>query len=143
MRKLLIIAVAGLVGCASMQLPPGAGEQREFTQTASVPYQDAYRVIAKQMRACYRVIGAFGNGYDIQADLDSSSRVGRIELYHVGLAGASKPEDSMFSRTVTVSAADSGTVVRTVGTTPKYVYMNHRAITAWLSGSDSCAPARD
>jgi hypothetical protein len=73
----------------------------------SLPYLDAYRVIAKQMRACYRVIGLFGNGYDIQADLDTAHKAGTVELYHVALGGAvSKPEDSMFSRTVTVTAGE-------------------------------------
>lgn len=143
MHKPLLIALVALTGCAPVQLPPGTEEQREFTHTTSISYQDAYRIIAKQMRACYRVIGVFGNGYDVQADLDSVSRTGRVELYHVGLTGAAKPEDSIFSRTVTVSAAGSGAVVKTVGMTPKYVYMNHRAVTAWLSGSDTCAPAKD
>jgi hypothetical protein len=143
MHKFIAIGLLGLAGCASVQLPPGAEERRDFTQTTSMPYQDAYRIIAKQMRACYRVIGVFGNGYDIQADLDSAARTGRIELYHVGLTGASKPEDSIFSRTVTVTTSGTGTVIRTVGTTPKYVYINHRAIAAWLAGSDTCAPAKD
>lgn len=141
MHKLFVLALVILSGCAS--LPPGAEEQREFTQTTSLPYQDAYRIIAKQMRAWHRVIGLFGNGYDIQADLDSASRTGRVELYHVGLTGSSKPEDSMVSRTVTVSAAVNGSTITTVGTTPRFVYMNHRAIMAWLAGSDSCAPARN
>lgn len=143
MHKFLLVPLIAFAGCASVQLPPGAEEQREFTQTTSLSYQDAFRIIAKQMRACYRVIGVFGNGYDIQADLDSVARLGRVELYHVGLAGTSKPEDSMFSRTVTVAGNGSGALIKTVGSTPSYVYINHRAITAWLLGSDSCAPVKD
>lgn len=139
-RTLAIALAASLGGCATIELPPGQENKREFVQETTLQYKDAYQIIAKQMRACYRVIGVFGNGYDVQADLDTAERMGRIELYHVGLTGASKPEDSMFSRTVTVKARDNGSVVATTGTTPKYVYMNHLAAASWLAGSDSCGP---
>lgn len=131
-----------LGGCATIELPSGQESTREFIQETSLPYKEAYQIIAKQMRACYRVIGLFGNGYDVQADLDSGERIGRVELYHVGLSGASKPEDSMFSRTVTVKARDNGSTVVTTGITPKYVYMNHLAVASWLAGSDTCAPGK-
>ena len=138
MKKYLFsFVVVALAGCVTV--PPEAEKQREFVQTTAMPYQDAYRLIAKKMRACYRVIGVFGNGYDVQADLDTVSRSGRFELYHVGLTGSSKPEDSMFSRTVTVSENGSITEVKTTGTTPRYVYINHRAIASWLAGGETCA----
>lgn len=127
-----------LGGCATIELPPGQESQREFSQETTLPYKDAYQIIAKQMRACYRVIGLFGNGYDVQADLDTAERIGRVELYHVGLTGSSKPEDSMISRTVTVKGRDNGSTVVTTGTSPKFVYGNHLAVASWLAGSDSC-----
>jgi len=133
-----LVIAASLSACANIELPQGQEDRREFVQETTLPYREAYQIIAKQMRACYRVIGLFGNGYDVQADLDTAERSGRVELYHVGLNGASKPEDSIFSRTVTIKARERGSVVITTGTTPKYVYINHLAVASWLAGSDSC-----
>lgn len=141
LHRIVALSLAVILGgCATIELPPGQESKREFVQETTLPYRDAYQIIAKQMRACYRVIGLFGNGYDVQADLDTAERVGRVELYHVGLTGASKPEDSMFSRTVTVKGRENGSTVVTTGTTPKYVYVNHLAAKSWLAGSDSCGP---
>ena len=141
MKVLAVLLLGVLTGCATIEMPKGQEESREFTQETAMPYQDAYRLIAKQMRACYRVIGVFGNGYDVQADLDSVNRSGRVELYYVGLTGAGKPEDSMISRNVTVKGRDAGAVITTSGTTPKFVYVNHLAIKNWLAGGESCGPA--
>lgn len=137
-RAIGLIGAIILTGCASIDLPKGQEDRREFVQETTMPYRDAYELVAKQMRACYRVIGVFGNGYDIQADLDSAARVGRVELYHVGLTGASKAEDSIFSRSVTVQGHEKGATITTSGITPRYVYVNHLSIKSWLSGSDSC-----
>jgi hypothetical protein len=137
---ILLLTVGFLSGCAGIQIPVGQEDERTFTQESNKSYQDAYRIIAKQMRACYRVIGLFGNGYDVQADLDTTNKRGTVELYYVGLTGAQKPEDSIFSRTVTVSDAPNGSVISTTGTTPKYVYVTHKTIPTWLNGIDSCGP---
>ena len=139
-RTIALGLAVTLGGCATIELPPGQESKREFIQETTLPYKDAYQIIAKQMRACYRVLGPFGNGYDVQADLDTAERIGRVELYHVGHTGASKPEDSIFSRTVTVKGRDNGSTVVTTGSTPKYVYANHLAVASWLGGSYSCGP---
>lgn len=138
--SIYLLNIALLVGCAGIQIPPGSENEQTFIQESSKPYQDAYRIIAKQMRACYRVIGLFGNGYDIQADLDTMAKTGTVELYYVGFTGAQKPEESIFSRTVTISASPNGSIIKTSGTTPKYVYITHKTIPVWLDGIDSCAP---
>ncbi len=141
MKMLFVVSfIVLLTGCAGVQLPADLENQRTFVQESSIHYQDAYRIIAKQMRACYRVIGFFGNGYDVQADLDTENKTGIVEVYYVGLTGAQKPEASMFSRTVTITASPNGSVITTTGTTPKYVYMTHKTIPVWLAGIDSCAP---
>ncbi len=141
MKRLFVLAVVWLVSaCVSVQIPSGQESERTFTQETKVPYVNAYRIIAKQMRACYRVIGVLGNGYDIQADLDTANKRASVELYPVGLTGAQKSEESMFSRTVTVTESQSGAVIVTTGTTPKYVYLTHKAIQTWLNGVDSCTP---
>jgi hypothetical protein len=139
-RTIALALGVSVAGCATIEVPKGQESNREFVQETVLPYKDAYQIIAKQMRACYRVIGLLGNGYDVQADLDSAERIGRVELYYVGLTGASKPEDSIFSRTVTVKARNNGSMVVTTGTTPKYVYLTHLSVKSWLSGSDSCGP---
>lgn len=92
------------------------------------------------MRACYRVIGVFGNGYDVQADADSALKTATVELYPVGLTGTQKPEDSMFSRVVQIRSTESGSVIETSGQTPRYVYATHVAISGWLAGATSCNP---
>ncbi len=139
-RIIFLLTISFLSGCAGIQIPPGQENERTFSQESNKHYQDAYRIIAKQMRACYRVIGLFGNGYDVQADLDTANKRGTVELYYVGLTGAQKPEDSIFSRTVTISDALNGSVISSTGTTPKYVYLMHKTIPTWLNGIDSCGP---
>jgi len=129
-----------LAACAQVPVPTEQASQKTFTRSSTLGYQDAYRVIAKQLRACYRAIGLFGNGYDIQADLDTHAKTGTVELYPVGLTGAQKAEASIFSRTVTIVQTESGSRITTTGTTPQYVYQTHMTIPAWLEGADTCSP---
>ena len=138
--SVLLSLICALSGCAGIQPPPGMENDRSFTQNSTKPYVEAYKIIAKQMRACYRAIGLLGNGYDVQADLDTANKTGTVELYYVGITGAQKPEDSVFSRTVTISASPDGSVITTSGTTPSYVYLTHKSIPGWLDGMDSCGP---
>lgn len=137
---LLAISISMLSGCASVQIPPEQINQKTFTQESTKSYQESYRLIAKQMRACYKYIGLLGNGYDVQADLDSANKMGSVEVYYVGLTGAQKPEDSIFSRTVKITEAPNGSLITVTGTTPSYVYQTYRTIPKWLDGIDSCAP---
>ena len=141
-RVIFFISILLLSACTVIQIPAGQEDQRIFTQETDMSYQEAYRIIAKQMRACYRVIGFFGNGYDIQADLDTMNKKGTVELYYVGFTGAKKPEESIFSRTVIVSDAPKGAIITTTGTTQKYVYLTHKTIPTWLKGIDSCGPQK-
>jgi hypothetical protein len=131
-----------LSGCAGIKPPPGLENERSFTQESTKPYIEAYRIIATQMRTCYRAIGLFGNGYEVQSDLDTAKETGTVELYYVGLTGTqSKAEESAFSRTVTISAAPNGSVITTKGTTPSYVYLTHKSMPGWLDGKVSCDPS--
>ena len=139
-ESLIALTAVFLCGCAAIPLPPDSELTGTYTQVVNQPYQEAYRTVAKQMRACYRAIGVFGNGYDVQADLDAVNRTGRIEVYYVGLTGAQKPEESRFSRTVLVEAQSEGSRITTSGTDPKIAYLTHRTIPTWLRGIDSCAP---
>ena len=106
-------------------------------------YKDAYRLISKKMRGCYRVIGVLGNGYDVQDDIDTDLKEARVEVFHLGHTGASKFEDSIFSRIVTIKQSGTGSVITTAGTTTRYTYMNHQAIKGWLRGNEDCSIAKD
>jgi hypothetical protein len=134
------IAAIALVACTTAPMPPEDQLTGTYVQSVAQPYQDVYRTIAKQMRACYRALGLFGNGYEVQADLDSVAQRGRIEVYYIGLTGAQKPEDSKFSRTVLVERDGTGSKVTTTGTDAKVAYLTHATIPTWLRGIDSCAP---
>lgn len=136
----VLVVSSLLFGCATIQPPPGSEESKTFSQDSDKPYKEAFLIISKQMKACYRVIGLFGNGYEIQDTLDTSEKYGTIDLYPVGLSGAENPSESMFGRTVRVEQDGSGSRITTSGTTPSYVYMNHIAITGWLKGASGCAP---
>ena len=136
------VLLAGLVGCGQLEMTPPNPEQRTFTQESAVNYKEAYRIIAKQMRACFRVIGDLGNGYDVQADLDGAEKKGSVELYIVGLTGAGKPEDSRWSRIITIEEKGAGSFITTTGTTPGVVYRTHVSIPLWLAGVDSCVPTK-
>jgi hypothetical protein len=140
-RFILLWLICTLSGCVGVEVPAGSENERSFTQRSAQPYREAYRIIAQQMRACYRAIGLFGNGYEVQADLDTAAKTGTVELYYVGLTGAEKPEESTFGRIVTISAAPNGSVITTKGTTPKYAYLTHKTIPMWLDGMVSCAPS--
>lgn len=128
-----ITTALALSACSTVQIPAGQESQRTFTQESSRPYQEAYRTIAKQMRACYRVIGLFGNGYDVQADLDTANQSGAVEVYHVGLTGASKPEDSIFSRTVTVQANGAGSIIKKNDWHNAAVCIRDSSLNTWLA----------
>jgi hypothetical protein len=141
MKVIITLLVAILIsGCAGVQMSVGQENEHGFTQESDKPYKEVYRIIAKQMLACYRHKTMFGNGYEVKADLDTLSKQGVIELCYVGLTGAQNPEDSIFSRTVTVKDAPNGSIIITTGTTPKYVYFTHKTIPIWLRGMDSCVP---
>ena len=140
--KLAIAIFAVLIGgCSTIQLPPGEEQSTTFIQRSDVEYKTAYRIISKQMRACYVAIGLFGNGYDLTSDLDTDARIGLIEYFSIGLSGTAKFEDSMFSRKVYVTEEGTGSSVKVVGNHPTVAYMNHLAIKGWLSGNTLCKPA--
>ena len=137
MRLASIAVLLSLSACAA-SLPPGQENTRTFSQHTPIPYRDVYRLVAKQMRFCYRTRSALGNGYDIQADLDSETKTGRIELYSVSLSKVDMPSDSVFSRTVEIKGEPTGSTIIVTGTTPKYVYLTHRSISIWLGGDQRC-----
>lgn len=105
---------------------------------SEVSYQAAYRLIAKQMRACYRIIGVFGNGYDVQADIDTQNKSATIEFYYVGITGAEKPEESKFGKVILIEAEGEGSRITVSGTTPQYVYGTFRTLPDWLAGETTC-----
>ena len=124
-------------------MPAGQENERRFSQSSAIPYHDAYKIIDKQMRHCFRVITWLGNGLDVQAELDKFDKKGTIELYSIGLGGPSKPEESGVNVTVSIfeAAGNGSTIVTTgsTGTVPLWVYRVHKGIPAWLDGVPTCA----
>lgn len=133
-------ATVCLLGCSNIPIPPDSELSGTYTQVVAKPYQDVYRAVAKQMRACYRAITILGNGWDVQADLDALARTGRIEVYDVGLTGAKTAEASKSGRLVIVESLADGTRITTSAARPRDAYMTHLAIPGWLLGVDSCFP---
>ncbi|RZZ81956.1 hypothetical protein EAT51_07875 [Pseudoxanthomonas winnipegensis] len=125
-----------LASCASV--PANLKGQTHVELDSHVAYDEAYRIVARQMRACYRVIGIFGNGFDIQSDLDTQAKQGRIELYFVGVTGAKPDSDSKIPRTVTISQLGTGSHIVIQGNGDRYVYYTSQGIRGWLDGSNKC-----
>lgn len=86
-RSVVIFAGIFLSSCGGIRPTGSEKHLRSFTQESTRPYQDAYRIIDRRMRGCYRVIGTFGNGYDVHDELDTLNRRGVIEVFRIGLAG--------------------------------------------------------
>jgi hypothetical protein len=140
-NKLLIAFVIGLAGCASSSLPPELEGKNSFEQTSPLPYQEAYRIISRQMRVCYQKVGAGGkNGYDIVSSIDAAGRRATINAFYYGLFSGPNPEESSLSRKVTLTPADSGSMIVTSGSHSKNVYETHLSIRSWLSGVETCNP---
>ncbi|WP_290697438.1 hypothetical protein [Amphritea sp.] len=136
----VLLTTTILSACTPVKPPVGMENDKAFSQEADISYKQAFRIISKQMKACYAGKGLFGNGYDVYSEIDSHAKEARVEVYYVGFAGAEKPEDSMFSRTVTIKQRDHKTLITTTGTTPDYIYLTHATIPTWLRGKTTCSP---
>ena len=144
MKRVVVILVSGfLVGCGGITPTGSEKHLRSFTQESARPYQEAYRIIDRRMRGCYRIIGTFGNGYDVQGELDTLNQRGVIEVFRIGISGEENHKNAAFGRTVTVAAAPGGSVITTTGTVQRHVYRTHKSISAWLDGSISCSSTSD
>lgn len=142
MKKLLMALVMGLAGCASSpSLPPELEGKKSFEQTSTLPYQEAYRVISRQMRLCFEKVGAGGkNGYEVVSNIDASGRQATINAIYHSIFSGSNPESSSLSRKVTLTPDGTGSTIVTSGGQPKKAYETHLSIRSWLSGIQSCNP---
>ena len=136
-----VVLATLMTGCASVPMPPGQENTKEFTQTTSLDYRQAYETIEQQGRACFRSIGVLGNGYDVRGELDTARRSGLVEFFSIGLKGPEKPQESSLGRTVTIQANGAGSRITTTGTTPRHAYDTHLIITDWLRGDRLCVNA--
>ncbi len=141
MKPLSIALLIGLAGCASSSLPPELADKKSFEQTSTLPYQEAYRIISRQMRVCYEKVGVGGkNGYDVVSNIDAAARRATINAFYYGMFSGSNPEDSSLSRKVTLTPAANGSTIVTSGSHSKNVYETHLSIRSWLSGVETCNP---
>lgn len=136
-RIFFLLAMTLLSGCVS--LPPGEEHQHTFVQKSDMPYRQAYGIIAIRMRACYQIVGLFGNGYGVHSHMDVAEKRGTIVVYPLGLLGSrGQPSHSLIGRTITVSKSASGSRIVITGTSPLVAYENYLMIPKWLAGNTSC-----
>jgi hypothetical protein len=141
MKPLSIALLIGLAGCASSSLPPELADKKSFEQTSTLPYQEAYRIISRQMRVCYEKVGVGGkNGFEVVSNIDAAGQKATINAFYYGLFSGSNPEDSSMSRKVTLTPDGSGSTIVTSGAHSKNVYETHLSIRSWLSGVQTCHP---
>jgi hypothetical protein len=141
MKPLATALLIGLSGCASSSLPPELEGSKSFEQTSTLPYQEAYRIISRQMRVCFEKVGAGGkNGYDVVSNIDASGRQATINAFFYGVFSGPNPENSSLSRKVTLTPDGTGSTIVTSGGVPKNAYETHLSIRSWLSGVQTCNP---
>jgi len=141
MKPLAMTLVIGLAGCATSSLPPELEGRQSFDQTSTLPYQEAYRIISRQMRVCFEKVGAGGkNGYEVVSNIDATGRKATIDALYYGVFSGSNPQDSSLSRKVTLTPDGTGSMIVTSGARSKNVYDTHVSIRSWLSGIQTCNP---
>jgi len=142
MKPLSLALLIGLAGCASSSsLPPELEGKRSFDQTSPLPYQEAYRIISRQMRVCFEKVGVGGkNGFEVVSSIDAAGRKATINALYHGLFSGSNPEEASQSRKVTLTPDGNGSTIVTSGPDSKNVYETHLSIRSWLSGVQTCNP---
>jgi hypothetical protein len=141
MKPLAMALLIGLSGCASSSLPPELEGKKSFEQTSTLPYQEAYRIISRQMRVCFEKVGAGGkNGYDVVSNIDAGGRQATINAIFYSVFSGSNPENSSLSRKVTLTPDGTGSTIVTSGGQPRNAYETHLSIRSWLSGTQTCNP---
>ena len=142
MKPLAMALLIGLAGCASSSLPPELDGKKSFEQTSTLSYQEAYRIISRQMRVCFEKVGAGGkNGYDVVSSIDAAGKKATIDALYQSIFSGSNPENSSLSRKVTLTPDGTGSTIVTSGANSKNVYETHVSIRSWLSGIQTCNPA--
>ena len=141
MKPLAMALVIGLAGCTTSSLPPELEGRQSFEQTSTLPYQEAYRIISRQMRVCFEKVGAGGkNGYEVVSNIDATGRKATIDALYYSVFSGSNPQDSSLSRKVTLTPDGTGSTIVTSGAQSKNVYDTHVSIRSWLSGVHTCNP---
>ncbi len=141
MKPLAMALVIGLAGCTTSSLPPELEGRQSFEQTSTLPYQEAYRIISRQMRVCFEKVGAGGkNGYEVVSNIDATGRKATIDALYYSVFSGSNPQDSSLSRKVTLTPDGTGSTIVTSGAQSKNVYDTHVSIRSWLSGVQTCNP---
>ncbi|MEZ6855007.1 hypothetical protein [Halodesulfovibrio aestuarii] len=133
-------AVMLLTSCAPIHVPKELANQKEFSIETSMDYIHAYKIISRQMKACFRGIGLAGNGYEVESILNTEGHVGTIEIYYIGLSGAdSSYKDSSYGRLVTINKHSDQTHITIQGTSTDWAYYTRNAIERWLQGGTTCS----
>ena len=144
MRRLLaLLSLTCLCACAGLpKPPPGPETERSFSTVSAVPYQDAYRSVARRSTACFAQSGLSSINYSIQADLDAAAKVGRVELFPVGLFSAENKDSDRKSYVTVVTAKGDGSEVTTTGPSRNGAFLVHSMNLQWVRGEASCTLVR-
>ena|SRR5471032_1811507 len=143
MRRLAILMLSismSLLGCAGMpKPPPGSENDRSFTTFSPVGYQDAFRSIARRSTACFGQSGIFSINYNVQADLDAVAKIGRVEVFPVGIYSGEDKDSDRKSYITTIKAKGDGSEIATNGPLRNTAYIVNMLNMQWASDEPSCA----
>ncbi|WP_372382157.1 hypothetical protein ACCQ12_15370 [Xanthomonas sp. NCPPB 1068] len=137
MKRALIALPLFTLMAACASAPESAEKSDSQVLESDVDYKQAYRIISRQFTACKRVIGVFGNGYDVQSDLDTDAQEGRIDYYSQGLTGVHE-NAAAATQMVVKPSSNGGSVIRVTGTSARHVYADSQSIKNWLNGDLKC-----
>ena len=130
-------------GCASPpKPPPGSENNRSFTASTPVGYQDAYRSVARRSSACFGQGGIFSINHQVQADLDAVEKIGRVEVFPVGLYSATDKDSDRKSYVTTIKAKGDGAEVTTTGPVRNTAYIVNLLNMQWIAGVPACSLQR-
>jgi len=139
----MLFPLLTIAACAGLpKPPPGPETDRSFTTASTVPYQDAYRSVARRSSACFAQSGLRSINHSVQADLDTAAKVGRVELFPSGPLDTESSDANRKSYVTTVSANGTGSQITTTGPTRNGAFTVHSMNAQWVAGDPSCTLQR-
>jgi hypothetical protein len=137
----LVLSISlALTGCAGIpKPPPGSENDRTFTASTTVDYQDAFRSVARRSTACFGQTGFFTSmNYNVQSDLDAVAKIGRVEVFPVGVFSGEDKDSDRKSYITTIKATERGSEVTTTGPLRNTAYIVNLLSLQWISGKPDC-----
>lgn len=147
MKRSYILAVSismmTLMGCAGIpKPPPGSDNDRTFTTSSTMDYQEAFRSVARRSIACFGQSGFFSINHSVQSDLDAVAKIGRVEVFPVGVFSGENKDSDRKSYITTIKATKDGSEVTTTGPIRNTAYIVNLLSMQWVSGDPACSLQR-